>query len=195
MPASHTAPACSSSHSQAFDFVVVATGLFNKPERPEWAQGLVQAQQPASGPWVVDAKDFTDASVAQVCGQPQRPAGREECWLAGEGGDDEGRQLPRAAATPTAHAHRAAADLLLLPTPASTHAPSPSMPSPMQGKRVVVVGAGKTAHDVGVVVSKVAASTTLVARRGHWMAPQTVLGEPQQLQCRCSMLQITQQRS
>jgi cation diffusion facilitator CzcD-associated flavoprotein CzcO len=69
------------------------------------------------------------------------------------------------------------------------------MPSPMQGKRVVVVGAGKTAHDVGVVVSKVAASTTLVARRGHWMAPQTVLGEPQQLQCRCSMLQITQQRS
>lgn len=48
---------------------------------------------------------------------------------------------------------------------------------PVQGKHVVVVGAGKTAHDVGVVTSKVAASTTLVARRGHWMAPQQVLGE------------------
>lgn len=47
----------------------------------------------------------------------------------------------------------------------------------LQGKNVVVVGAGKTAHDVGTVVSKLAASTTLVARRGHWMAPQTVLGE------------------
>ena len=42
---------------------------------------------------------------------------------------------------------------------------------------MVVVGAGKTAHDVGVAVSKVAASTTLVARKGHWMAPQIVLGE------------------
>ena len=63
---------------------------------------------------------------------------------------------------------------------------SPPLPLPPQGKRVVVVGAGKTAHDVGVVVSKVAASTTLVARRGHWMAPQTVLGEPD-LPRRCSI--------
>ncbi len=47
----------------------------------------------------------------------------------------------------------------------------------LQGKHVVIVGAGKTAHDVGVTVSKVAASTTIVARRGHWMAPQLVLGE------------------
>jgi cation diffusion facilitator CzcD-associated flavoprotein CzcO len=47
----------------------------------------------------------------------------------------------------------------------------------LQDKDVVVVGAGKTAHDVGVAVSKVAASTTLVARKGHWMAPQIVLGE------------------
>lgn len=49
--------------------------------------------------------------------------------------------------------------------------------SALQGKHVVVVGAGKTAHDVATAVSKVAASTTLVARRGHWMAPQIVLGK------------------
>ena len=33
------------------------------------------------------------------------------------------------------------------------------------------------AIDVGVAVSELASSTTLVARRGHWMAPQKVLGE------------------
>lgn len=50
-----------------FDFVVVATGLFNKPEHPTWAEGLVR-EKPDGGslPWVVDAKDFTDASVAKV---------------------------------------------------------------------------------------------------------------------------------
>ena len=63
---------------------MVATGLFNKPERPEWAEGLVQAQQPAAGPWVVDAKDFTDASVAQV--GSQLPAGWDESWMAGLAG-------------------------------------------------------------------------------------------------------------
>ncbi|PRW32555.1 flavo involved in K+ transport [Chlorella sorokiniana] len=97
--------------TESYDFVVIATGLFSIPSRPEWAQGLVSATPPASGPWVVDVKDFTDA------------------------------QLPLA-----------------------------------KGKRVVIIGAGKSAHDVGLVTSKVAASTTLVARRGHWMAPQKVLG-------------------
>ncbi|GAB4822167.1 hypothetical protein N2152v2_009213 [Parachlorella kessleri] len=96
-------------HREVFDFVIVATGLFNTPSRPSWAEPLVTEEPPAAGPWVVDAKDFTDESVA---------------W----------------------------------------------------GKHVVIVGAGKTAHDVGVTVSKVAASTTIVARRGHWMAPQLVLG-------------------
>ena len=56
-------------------------------------------------------------------------------------------------------------------------APPAALPSELQGKRVVVVGAGKTAHDVGVAVSEVATSATLVARRGAWMAPQKVLGE------------------
>lgn len=51
--------------------MVVATGLFNKPERPAWAEGLVRPEPPhesdkSNGPWVVDAKDFTDASLAQV---------------------------------------------------------------------------------------------------------------------------------
>lgn len=57
---------CSTKHKQAFDYAVVATGLFNEPERPEWAQGLASAKPPTAGPWVVDAKDFTDASLAQV---------------------------------------------------------------------------------------------------------------------------------
>ncbi|KAL4420002.1 hypothetical protein ABPG75_007100 [Micractinium tetrahymenae] len=98
---------------EIFDFVVVATGLFNQPVRPEWAEGLVTAAPPkaADKPWVVDVKDFTD----------------DQLTLA-------------------------------------------------KGKRVVIVGAGKSAHDVGLVTSRVAASTTLVARRGHWMAPQKVLG-------------------
>lgn len=47
----------------------------------------------------------------------------------------------------------------------------------MQGKSVVVVGGGKTAIDVAVVAGSVAVSTALVARKGHWWAPQTVLGE------------------
>lgn len=101
-------------HSERFDFVVVATGLFNQPVRPEWAEGLASAAPPPAGadrPWIVDAREFTDD------------------------------QLPLA-----------------------------------QGKRVVVVGAGKSAHDVGLAASRVAASATLVARRGHWMAPQKVLG-------------------
>ncbi len=61
-----TTPACRPVHKGVFDFVVVATGLFNKPERPTWAEGLVRQSPPPVGPWVVDAKDFTDASVAQV---------------------------------------------------------------------------------------------------------------------------------
>ena len=65
---------------------------------------------------------------------------------------------------------------------AARRSPSSCSPSPpplhprLQGKRVVIIGAGKSAHDVGLVTSRLAASTTLVARRGHWMAPQKVLG-------------------
>ena len=51
------------------------------------------------------------------------------------------------------------------------------LPMRLQGKKVVIIGGGKSAHDVALVTSSVAASTTLLARRGHWMAPQIVLGE------------------
>ncbi len=62
---------CSATHSEHFDFVVVATGLFNQPLRPEWAEGLASATPPpasADRPWVVDAKEFTDQKLplAQV---------------------------------------------------------------------------------------------------------------------------------
>lgn len=53
-------------HKDKFDFVVVATGLFNQPLRPEWAEGLVRPTPPPSGPWVVDARDFTDEAAAKV---------------------------------------------------------------------------------------------------------------------------------
>lgn len=43
--------------------MVIATGLFSIPNRPEWAQGLVSATPPANGPWVVDVKDFTEAQL------------------------------------------------------------------------------------------------------------------------------------
>ena len=46
--------------------MIVATGLFNTPTRPSWAEPLVTEEPPAAGPWVVDARDFTDESVAWV---------------------------------------------------------------------------------------------------------------------------------
>lgn len=46
----------------------------------------------------------------------------------------------------------------------------------LQGKHVLVIGAGKTAIDVAVTVSEVAASSTILARKGHVWAPQWVLG-------------------
>lgn len=63
-PASCPAPPtslCSKERAESFDFVVIATGLFSIPSRPEWAEGLVSATPPAKGaPWVVDVKDFTE---------------------------------------------------------------------------------------------------------------------------------------
>ena len=42
---------------------------------------------------------------------------------------------------------------------------------------MLVIGGGKTAIDVALVTAAVADSTTLLARRGHWWAPEKVLGE------------------
>ena len=106
------------SHEEKFDYTIVATGLFNEPIHPGWADGLVQSSprqhklqkgDDIDDVWIVDAKDFTDASTAA-------------------------------------------------------------------GKHVAVVGGGKTAHDVAVNVGDVAASSHLIVRRGHWMAPQLVFG-------------------
>ena len=47
----------------------------------------------------------------------------------------------------------------------------------VQGQRVLVIGGGKTSIDVALSTAAVADSTTLLARRGHWWAPQKVLGE------------------
>lgn len=57
------APPRSKEHTKSFDFVVIATGLFSIPNRPEWAQALVSATPPANGPWVVDVKNFTEAQL------------------------------------------------------------------------------------------------------------------------------------
>lgn len=45
-----------------------------------------------------------------------------------------------------------------------------------RGQHVLVVGYGKTAHDIAVPVSEVAASTAVVARRLHWKVPRRVAG-------------------
>lgn len=59
--------------SEAVGFLVVATGLFNTPARPEWAAPEALARTPFAG-LVVDARDFTDTAPAQVCGalRPRR---------------------------------------------------------------------------------------------------------------------------
>ena len=58
----------SKSLKEIFSFAIVANGLFNQPVHPEWAEGLVSSQPKDDGSlWIVDGKDFTDASVAKVC--------------------------------------------------------------------------------------------------------------------------------
>lgn len=61
-----------------FDFVVIATGLFSIPSRPQWAEGLVSAAPPAGGggPWLVDVKDFT---AERLKAAEVRPGGRRAC--------------------------------------------------------------------------------------------------------------------
>lgn len=63
---------CRKEHKEDFDYAVVATGLFNVPVHPKWAEGLVRSQPPpeGSGPWVVDVKDFTDENLAAVSARP-----------------------------------------------------------------------------------------------------------------------------
>lgn len=48
-----------------FGFVVIATGLFNIPARPDWASPSAVAASSFKGQ-LVDARDFTDDKVAKV---------------------------------------------------------------------------------------------------------------------------------
>ncbi|GIL75068.1 hypothetical protein Vretifemale_4905 [Volvox reticuliferus] len=49
-----------------------------------------------------------------------------------------------------------------------------------RGRRVVIIGSGKTAMDCasGLLVSRCAASVTLLYRSAHWPVPRSVLGIP-----------------
>ena len=49
-------------------------------------------------------------------------------------------------------------------------------PALVEGKRVIVVGAGKSALDCATVAARHARSCTLVFREPHWMAPRYIFG-------------------
>ena len=50
--------------------------------------------------------------------------------------------------------------------------------APFAGQRVLVIGGGNSACDVAVEVSRVAARTDLSWRRGYWIVPKFVFGQP-----------------
>jgi hypothetical protein len=49
---------------------------------------------------------------------------------------------------------------------------------PFRGQRVLVIGGGNSACDVAVETSRVAARVDLSWRRGYWIAPKFVFGQP-----------------
>ena len=49
---------------------------------------------------------------------------------------------------------------------------------PFRGKRVLVIGGGNSACDVAVETARVAASTDLSWRRGYWIVPKFLFGQP-----------------
>jgi cation diffusion facilitator CzcD-associated flavoprotein CzcO len=51
-------------------------------------------------------------------------------------------------------------------------------PEPFAGKRVLVLGAGQSALDIGAEISFGAARTVLAARQGHHLFPERMLGLP-----------------
>jgi len=46
----------------------------------------------------------------------------------------------------------------------------------VKGKKVVVIGGGKSAMDIAKVASKVGESSVLLYRQAHWITPQSILG-------------------
>lgn len=72
LPPTHPpTPPCSPTKKDSYDFVVVASGLYSNPKTPDWAVGKLSEAPPAKGPWILDARDYTDEKVAKVswCGR------------------------------------------------------------------------------------------------------------------------------
>lgn len=51
-------------------------------------------------------------------------------------------------------------------------------PDHFRGKRVLIVGAGNSAADLAVTSGRLAASTHLSMREGHWILPKCLIGRP-----------------
>jgi hypothetical protein len=49
---------------------------------------------------------------------------------------------------------------------------------PFRDKRVLVIGGGNSACDVAVETSRVSAKTSISWRRGYWLIPKFIMGEP-----------------
>jgi cation diffusion facilitator CzcD-associated flavoprotein CzcO len=60
----------------------------------------------------------------------------------------------------------------------SRHSVDYKRAAPFAGKRVLVVGGGNSACDIAAEISRVAARTCISMRRGYWILPKRVRGEP-----------------
>ncbi len=58
---------------------------------------------------------------------------------------------------------------------------SPTVPVPLAGRRVLVIGGGNSACDIAVDVSAHAATTVLSRRRGYFLVPRFIMGRPADL--------------
>ena len=58
------------------------------------------------------------------------------------------------------------------------HSGAYKRPEPFREKRVLVVGAGNSACDIAVDISRVAASTAISIRRGCYIVPKIIFGRP-----------------
>lgn len=59
-----------------------------------------------------------------------------------------------------------------------THSASYKRPDPFRGQRVLIVGAGNSAADIAVDISRVAASAAISMREGTYFIPKLMFGQP-----------------
>jgi cation diffusion facilitator CzcD-associated flavoprotein CzcO len=107
------------------------------------------------------------------------PAGRDGWRLSLRGG-----QTVRHSAVVVANGHHWAPRWPELPgttTAAVTHAHDYRTPAPFAERRVLVIGGGQSAVEIGVEVSRVAARTVLAVRSGTHFLPRRILGRPYDL--------------